>query len=275
MTNSNETSPTSRPFVIGIGGGSGSGKTYLANRISEVATGEQVSVLSMDSYFRSLQPGDGVPDPRDVNFDHPAHIDLNLFLQDLDSLRRGEKVRRPSYDFRTQIQTPASVEVEPRKVIVVEGLFVLASPIADRLDLSLFLEVAPDQRLIGRILRDVKERGADIYWTIDRYQRFVRPSYDEFVEPTKHNADVVVDFTFRRALFVELLTHVVADFVSDSFDARSFVQRVREDTFRQGAIGTRSRRPVDLNTLIERSTVRPIGEPGEEPVLQACDNSNC
>jgi uridine kinase len=218
-----------RPVLIGIAGGSGSGKTYLARKVRET-NGQIVSMLSMDQYFRT----EASAKTSQVNFDHPAHLDLDLLVEHLTILKSGHVVRAPTYDFRTTVQMPAALEIEPRPVIVVEGLFVLASPVLECFDLTCFLDVDDDQRLLGRILRDLDERDASIADIVDRYQRFVRPSYHVFVAPTKQNADVVVDFTYRRNFFTQLLIELVRDIVREDFDLESFVSETRNESYRLG-----------------------------------------
>lgn len=219
-----------RPIVVGIGGGSGCGKTYLARTVQE-QTGAKAVCLSMDQYFVSLEAGD---DPREINFDHPKHLDIALMVEHLKALRGGEPILAPSYDFKSMIDTAEAILIEPKPVILVEGLFVLANPIRPLLDLACFLDVEPDQRLLGRLLRDQKERQNPVEAIIDRYQRFVRPSYKTFVEPTRENADIIVDFTYRRSFFTMLLIHIVRDYVAGGFDMRGFVETVQEESFKPG-----------------------------------------
>jgi uridine kinase len=219
-----------KPALIGIAGGSGSGKTYLAKRVRELAGEEQVSILRMDQYFVSERSSNA----SEVNFDHPAHLDIALMLRHLKDLRAGRAVLAPEYDFRSMEQTSGSVLVEARPVVLVEGLFVLAQPMAKLLDLTCFLDVAVDQRLLGRILRDLEEREATIGKIVDRYQRFVRPSYHVFVAPTMQNADIVVDFTYRRAFFTELLVSMIQAYGSGSIVFEDFVRHVKSESYRLG-----------------------------------------
>lgn len=219
-----------RPGLFGIAGGSGCGKSYLVRHIQNAVGKNVVSVIGMDQYFRSETHGDA----SNVNFDHPAHLDFDLLLKHLTSLKEGQTVRVPSYDFLTMIQTPDAIEVKPTPIIIVEGLFVLAEPMRRLFDLTCFLDVEVDQRLLGRILRDQHERKATIDETIERYQRFVRPSYRIFVEPTRQEADIVVDFTYRRSLFATMLVELMRDYVRGGFDFEKFVGSVREDTYRIG-----------------------------------------
>lgn len=218
------------PVVLGIAGGSGCGKTYLARRLQSQIGADKVAVLGMDQYFRSLSAAERGIGPRDINFDHPSHIDMPLLVEHLRALRAGQGVRAPSYDFREQLQRPAEIPVGPAPVVVVEGLFVLNAPVVDLLDLRVFLDVDADQRLIGRLLRDLDEREGDVRWNIDRYQRFVRPSHERFVEPARMRADVVVDFTHRRIFFQEQLTALVRDYVAGRFDMLALLRSVRDES---------------------------------------------
>lgn len=165
-----------------------------------------------DQYFCSLTNKERRLDPRDINLDHPSHIDFES-RSSPPGAARPPAGPRPQLRLRSQRQTPDCIPVEPARVVVVEGLFILSHPLVRLFDLTVFLEVDADQRLIGRLLRDVDERDADIHWNIDRYQRFVRPGYDTFVKPTLLNANVVVDFTYRRRLFQELLVAAVRGYV--------------------------------------------------------------
>lgn len=230
--------------MLGIGGGSGSGKTHLARRIVEELGPEQASLLSMDQYFRS--PGTGV-DPRDINFDHPAYLDLEGMCADLEALRAGQSIVAPIYDFRSMTSTDDLVPVEPTPVIVIEGLFVLARPMVTWLDLTVFLDVDADQRLLGRILRDVRERGAHVEELVDRYQRFVRPSYDVFVAPTRQNADIVVDFTFRRHLFDSLLLLLLNAVLDGSLEVGGFAAALRAECNHPGFTPRDGRMPTSID----------------------------
>ncbi|MFI5385675.1 MAG: uridine kinase [Fimbriimonadales bacterium] len=266
---------TSRSVLIGIAGGSGSGKTYLARYLQEELGKDLVRVLSMDQYFRSRAPEDTYS-VHEINFDHPAHIDIDLLIQDLASLRQGKSILAPDYDFRTQTQTPHAIEIGTAPVIVVEGLFVLAQPVVDLFDLSIFLDVEPDQRLIGRILRDLQERGSTVEWAIDRYQRFVRPSYQAFVEPTKQNAHVVVDFTYRRAFFQQLLRHMVQHYAAQDVDVPALIETIRSDSY---SMGIREGRPattsIDIRTAAQLIPEIPAISPpeGEGPKLWSGDST--
>lgn len=262
------------PIMIGIAGGSGSGKTYLAREIQQEVGHDHVSILGMDRYFRTLRLPPGATE-HDINFDHPAHIDLEVLKSDLEALKSGQDILAPRYDYATQVQTPKATLIKAHAVVIVEGLFILANPIVNVFDLTVFLDVDTDQRLLGRLLRDVNERLATLEWAIDRYQRFVRPSYQEFIEPTKQNADVVVDFTYRRALFQSLLIHLMRDYV-EGIDLSNFLARVRNDEF---GLGYRPKEPargrgldlVAIGKMFPEGAMPPRREGPEQPTLLVSD----
>lgn len=221
-----------RPILIGIAGGSGSGKTYFARQIREAVGQDVVSILSMDQYFITEDSSRTI----DINFDHPAHLDFDLMLAHIDALRKGASVVAPGYDFKQRKSTPDLVRIEARPVVLIEGLFVLAHPVVDLLDLSCFLDVDLDQRLLGRILRDLHERGSTIEAIVDRYQRFVRPSYHIFVAPSRQNADIVVDFTYRRHLFLDMFVGWIQSLIAGAVPIDQVVSHLRTESYRMGYI---------------------------------------
>jgi len=242
-----------QPLLVGIAGGSGSGKTYFADQIANALGRESADVLSMDQYF--LTPANDL-DRRDINFDHPAHLDLALLTEHLTQLKRGETVLTPRYDFATMRRLDEASQKGGKPVIIVEGLFVLARPFSLTLDILIFLDVDADQRLLGRILRDVRERGATTEGLVDRYQRFVRPSYNVFVEPTKQNADLVADFTFRRVLLTELITGMLHDYIAGRLDVTAFKDRMRAECQHLGFKPRDGSMPITVD-LFELSKVFP------------------
>ncbi len=236
-----------RPILLGIAGGSGCGKTYLSKKIRDEVGREFVSVLSMDQYFVT-RTSDEV-NPNHINFDHPAHLDFEIMIKHIETLKQGKEILAPSYDFRTMIQKQASIKIKPTPIILVEGLFILAEPVVHLMDLTVFLNVDPDQRLLGRILRDLAERESKIENIVDRYQRFVRPSYHVFVAPTKQNADVIVDFTYRRAFFTQLLIHLVQQFSVGVLDVEKFMRTVRDETYQVRIRPEEGAMPLAVNIL--------------------------
>ena len=258
-----------RPLIVGIAGGSGSGKTYLARQIVAELGEDRAALISMDQYFRTEV--DNPVEAGAVNFDHPSHLDFRRLISDVKRLRGGRPAWTPSYDFTSMTQTPKSLRAQPRAVVVVEGLFILADPMVSLCDLTCFLDVSADERLLGRILRDVKERSAEVEHVIDRYQRFVRPSYQIFVEPTKQNADVIVDFTFRRSLFTQLMIRLLRSFIDDKEPIEAFVQALRMESFHTGLHPEEGYMSLtsDIFKLAkaypEKSELRDVGQPLSSP----------
>lgn len=258
-----------KPLIVGIAGGSGSGKTYLARQVVNDLGPAHAALISMDQYFE--REDRFVQDIGAINFDHPSHLNFRQLISDVKTLRAGRSVSTPTYDFQTMTQTQHCIEIEPRPVIVIEGLFILADPIVSLCDLTCFLDVADDERLMGRILRDIKERAANMEDVIDRYQRFVRPGYRIFVEPTKQNADVIVDFTFRRSFFSQMLIRLLRSFVDRGEPLEGFIEAMRSESYRP------SLHPEDgfmsLTTDIfklakaypEKAELRDVGRPLSSP----------
>ncbi|MFT7463923.1 MAG: uridine kinase [Pseudohongiellaceae bacterium] len=183
--------PAARPsvFTLGLAGGSGSGKTTLARQlIQRVGTG-RVVVLSHDSYYRDLNG----TDPAAYNFDHPDALETSLLVEQLSSLRQGNAVDVPLYDFATHTRSEHTQRIEPRPVIIVEGILLLASEtLRSQLNLRVFVDVDADVRLTRRIRRDVAERGRTPEDVLRQYESTVRPMHHKFVESSKRHAHMII-----------------------------------------------------------------------------------
>jgi uridine kinase len=181
-----------RPVVIGIAGGSGSGKSTVLQCIIEALGPDHITVLDHDAYYRSL---DHLPLEARIrfNFDHPDALETTLMRHHLDRLIAGEPIDKPVYNFTRHIREAATQRVEPRPVILVEGILVLAEPmLVERMDIKLFVDAEPDVRLMRRVKRDLLERGRTIESVLEQYERTVRPMHLEFVAPSKRKADVII-----------------------------------------------------------------------------------
>jgi uridine kinase len=179
------------PFLVGIAGGSGSGKTTIAASLVERLHG-QVVVIQHDAYYRH-SPELSFEERAAVNYDHPASLDTGLLVEHLGLLRSGTAVAKPTYDFSRHLRAEQVVTVEPAPVIVVEGILVLADPqLRAELDLRVFVDTDADIRLARRIERDVEERGRTVASIIAQYFSTVRPMHLQFVEPSKAHADIVI-----------------------------------------------------------------------------------
>ena len=183
--------PTS-PLVIGLAGGSGSGKTTVANAILERVGAEHIAYVPHDAYYRNLS--DLPTAPRDeINWDHPDALETELMIEHIRALRAGQPVDLPVYDFAACVRTGRTVRLSPQPIIVVEGILIFADPrLRAMFDLKLYVDTDADLRFIRRLQRDVRERGRSPESVIQQYLATVRPSHLEFVEPSKRYADVII-----------------------------------------------------------------------------------
>lgn len=180
------------PVVIGVAGGTGSGKTTVAHEILKRAGTEQISLIQHDAYYRDL--GDLPPAQRAMqNFDHPDALDNQLLIAHLERLKAGQAVDIPVYDFTTHTRTTETRHVEPYRVLMLEGILIFADPALRRLmDVKIFVDTDSDIRFIRRLQRDIAERGRTMESVIRQYLGTVRPMHQEFVEPSKRYADVII-----------------------------------------------------------------------------------
>jgi uridine kinase len=180
------------PIVIGIAGGTGSGKTTVANVILKRVGNHRIAYLQHDAYYRELK--DLPPNQRAaVNFDHPDSLESELMLADILRLKQWESVNLPVYDFSTHSRTDKTIHVNAQPVIIVEGILIFAEPkLRDVFDVKLFVDTDPDLRFIRRLQRDIAERGRTMEKVIQQYLTTVRPMHLEFVEPSKRYADVII-----------------------------------------------------------------------------------
>lgn len=195
----------SRPVVVGVAGGTGSGKTTVVGALVEALAPEPVSVIHHDAYYRDFGHLD--PEERDrINFDHPDALETSLLVEHLDALVRGEPVAVPVYDFTTHLRTTETRTVEPTPVVIVDGILVLAEPdLRATMDIRIYVDTDPDVRFIRRLTRDLEERGRTLESVVEQYVTTVRPMHLEFVEPSKRYADLIVPDGGRNRVAVEML----------------------------------------------------------------------
>jgi uridine kinase len=180
------------PIIIGIAGGTGSGKTTIADVILDRVGAGQIAVLAHDAYYRDLS--DLPKTHRDViNFDHPDSLETDLMVEHVKQLRAGKSVQVPVYDFTTHTRTHQTMQIDPQPVILVEGILVFTEPkLTELLDVKIFVDTPPDIRFIRRLQRDIEERGRTVNSVIHQYETTVRPMHEDFVEPSKRQADVII-----------------------------------------------------------------------------------
>jgi uridine kinase len=199
---------TRAPLVIGLAGGTGSGKTTVAEAIVRAAAG-RVAILPQDAYYRA-QPELPFDARALTNYDEPSAFDTALLSDHIDALAVGEAVDRPVYDFAHHDRSADTVRIEPREVLVVEGILVLHEPtLRERMSLKVFVDAPPDERFIRRLERDVRERGRSAESVIAQYRRTVKPMHDLFVEPTKQHADLIVPEGGRNHVALAVLASFV------------------------------------------------------------------
>ncbi len=194
-----------RPFLLGVAGGTGSGKTTVARRILDAVGETRVALLEMDSYYRDVD-WSGDADLLQHNFDHPSAVDHELFRQHLAALRAGRPVEVPIYDFVRHRRTERTRCVQPEAVVIVEGILILVEPsLRELLDFKIYVDTDADVRLIRRLRRDLAERGRDVEDVLRQYEASVRPMHLEFVEPSKRWADVILPEGGENTVAVEMV----------------------------------------------------------------------
>lgn len=181
-----------QPLVIGLAGGTGSGKTSVTRSIVRSLDSSTVLVIQHDSYYKDISAyGDTTPDQ--INFDHPAALETGLLVEHLRLLRAGSSIEQPVYDFKTHRRLLQTKTLEPRAVILVEGILIFVDrPLRDLMDIKIFVDTDADERLLRRIRRDIRDRGRSLESVIHQYINTVKPMHLEFVEPSKQWADVII-----------------------------------------------------------------------------------
>ncbi len=208
-------------MIIGICGGTGSGKTTVANRILESVSKDEVVFLQQDSYYRDL---DQLPlDIRNVvNFDHPDAIDNDLLVEHVRALKRGEAVEVPLYDFKTHSRRPETLHVEPQPIIIIEGILIFADRrLLDEMDIRVYVDTPDDIRFIRRLRRDVAERGRTVESVIEQYLATVRPMHTQFVEPSKRSADVIIPEGGHNLVSISLISGRIRERLADARKTRA------------------------------------------------------
>lgn len=179
-------------LVIGIAGGTGSGKTTVVRKIVDTLPANTVAVIPQDSYYND-QSDLPLEVRKKTNFDHPDAFEWPLLAHQIEELRQGRAIEQPTYSYLTCTRLPETVHVEPHDVIIVEGIMALYDKkLRDLMDLKIFVDAEPDERLLRVIERDIAERGHPLEMLIDKYRNVLKPMHDEFIEPTKQHADIII-----------------------------------------------------------------------------------
>lgn len=198
-------------YTIGIAGGSGSGKTTLVESILRSIPREEITILPQDAYYRdnSHMP---LEERYNVNYDHPSSIEWELMVKDIQTLKEGKPVDRPTYSYLTCSRLEETIPVVPKKILLIEGILIYTSQmICNELDMKIFLEVAADKRLTRIIQRDMESRGRTALEVIDRYYKTVRPMHEEFIEPSRQQADMLVMGGGQNTKAVEFIAAAILE----------------------------------------------------------------
>ena len=178
--------------IIGIAGGTGSGKTTVVKKIVQALPPHYVAVVPLDSYYNDTSHMTD-EERKHINFDHPDAFDWKLLVKQIQQLRNGEAIEQPTYSYILSNRLPETVHVEPKPVIIIEGIMTLINKkLRDLMDLKIFVDTDPDERLIRNIQRDVVERGRTVDMVINRYLDILKPMHEQFIEPTKKYADLII-----------------------------------------------------------------------------------
>lgn len=196
-------------LVIGIAGGTGSGKTTVVNKMLQQLNAEGVNVLSQDNYYHDNQHL-SLQEREALNYDHPKSIDFDLLIKHVKALKNHDSIAQPIYSFVTHSRSGDFVTVEPKNVLIVEGILVLTNPeLLKEFNLKVYVHADSDERLIRRIKRDTQERGRDLDEVLHRYQTTLKPMHQEFIEPSKNEADLIVPNMKHNNVAIDFLTTVI------------------------------------------------------------------
>lgn len=198
-------------LTIGIAGGTGCGKTTVVNQITDELPSNEVGILSQDSYYHDLSHL-SYRERCEINFDHPQAIDFKLMEAHLQELKKGNPIDQPVYSFVDHNRTKQTLQIYPRKVMIVEGILIMTQPeIRDLFDIKIFVHADSDERLIRRLKRDIGERGRELPEVLERYQHTLKPMHDQFIEPTKEFADIIIPNNRYNEVAVEIVRTIISE----------------------------------------------------------------
>ena len=208
-------STTHNPIIIGVTGGSGSGKTTVSKKIYDQLSGHSISVIQQDSYYKD-QADMTMEERAAVNYDHPLAFDTDLLVEHLMKIKQNQSIEIPVYDYQESTRSAETVLQEPRDVIILEGVFILDDErIRDMLDIKVYVDTDDDIRIIRRIRRGMEQRGRTLDSIITQYLTTVKPMYHQFIEPTKRYADIIVPEGGQNTVAIDLLVTKVRDILSE------------------------------------------------------------
>jgi len=198
-------------LILGIAGGTGSGKTTVVNKILNELPNEEVTVISQDSYYNTTNQLT-YEERTKINFDHPRAIDFDLLVKHLEVLKKGKPIEQPVYSFAKHNRTKDTVITHPSKVLIVEGILIFTNKeLRDLLDIKVYVHADSDERLIRRMRRDIQERGRDMDEVLQRYQETLKPMHEQFIEPSKMYADIIIPNDRYNTVAVDIVRTVIIE----------------------------------------------------------------
>jgi uridine kinase len=198
-------------IIIGIAGGTGSGKTTVVNKIMHITPDDQVAVLGQDSYYKDNKTL-SFEERQKINYDHPRSIDFDLLIQHIKDLKAGKSINQPVYSYMTHTRTEDFVVVHPKNVIIVEGILVFTNEeLRNLCDIKIFVHADADERLIRRIKRDIHERGRTVEEVLNRYETMLKPMHNQFIEPSMQYADIIVPLGGDNHVAIDVLASMIKD----------------------------------------------------------------
>jgi uridine kinase len=196
-------------LVVGIAGGTGSGKTTVVKEIIKRLPEDEVAVIPQDSYYRD-NSHISMEERQKINFDHPSSIEFQLLASHISQLKKGKSIQQPIYSYLTCTRSEETISVEPKNVIVVEGILILQNPeLRNIMDIKVFVDADNDDRLMRVIQRDIAERGRSVNTVLERYLKTVKPMHLQFIEPTKRYADIIVPQGGKNKVAIDILTSII------------------------------------------------------------------
>lgn len=208
-----------KPIFIGICGGTGSGKTTIVNRIYSAVPEKSITIMEHDSYYRD-QSNLTYDERCKTNYDHPFAFDTDLFVEHIKKLKKGYSIEKPIYDYGIHNRKKETVIVEPKEIIIVEGLLVFYEQrVRDLLDIKIYVDTDADIRILRRIIRDMNERARSLESVINQYMETVRPAHEQFIEPSKKYADIIVTEGGNNLVAVDLMVTKIKSLIEESKNA--------------------------------------------------------
>ena len=206
-----------KPILIGICGGTGSGKTTVAKSIFKSLPEKNISIIEQDAYYKD-QSNLELKERVKTNYDHPLAFDTELLIEQLKDLLDGKEIEKPNYDFSSHTREKFTTNVKPKDIIILEGIMILEDQkLRDLMDIKIFVDTDADVRVIRRITRDIKERGRNLESVIDQYLNTVKPAHELFIEPTKKYADIIIPEGGYNVVAIDILTAKVKNVISEKY----------------------------------------------------------